>query len=294
MLKSMTAFSRVSRDFQWGTLSFELSTVNHRYQEISIRLPRELSSYEAEFNGKLRKAIKRGKIRAKAEMNLGTSMKAVPIDNDVLENYFSQLEEIRKDLRTIEDIRVENLLQLPGVLQSSSLPGTFMDTIAEDLENIAEEAIDALLAMRLQEGKDLQNDILHNLEEYERIENSIETSWETARDSALQNLKQRIQEISEGSGNSIDESRIAQEIAIMADKWDISEEISRTRSHIEKLREVVDSDEAVGRKLDFLLQEMNREINTMASKVSDAEIRWLVVEGKTFLERIREQVQNVE
>ncbi len=294
MLKSMTAFSRVSRDFQWGTLSFELSTVNHRYQEISIRLPRELSSYEAEFNGKLRKAVKRGKIRAKAEMNLGTSMKAVPIDNDVLENYFSQLEEIRKDLRTIEDIRIENLLQLPGVLQSSSLPGTFMDTIAEDLENIAEEAIDALLAMRLQEGKDLQNDILHNLEEYERIENTIETSWETARDSALQNLKQRIQEISEGSGNSIDESRIAQEIAIMADKWDISEEISRTRSHIEKLREVVDSDEAVGRKLDFLLQEMNREINTMASKVSDAEIRWLVVEGKTFLERIREQVQNVE
>ncbi|SRR6056297_56345 len=294
MLKSMTAFSRVSRDFQWGTLSFELSTVNHRYQEISIRLPRELSSYEAEFNGKLRKAVKRGKIRAKAEMNLGTSMKAVPIDNDVLENYFSQLEEIRKDLRTIEDIRIENLLQLPGVLQSSSLPGTFMDTIAEDLENIAEEAIDSLLAMRLQEGKDLQNDILHNLEEYERIENTIETSWETARDSALQNLKQRIQEISEGSGNSIDESRIAQEIAIMADKWDISEEISRTRSHIEKLREVVDSDEAVGRKLDFLLQEMNREINTMASKVSDAEIRWLVVEGKTFLERIREQVQNVE
>src|SRR6056297_3788199 len=100
MLKSMTAFSRVSRDFQWGTLSFELSTVNHRYQEISIRLPRELSSYEAEFNSKLRKAVKRGKIRAKAEMNLGTSMKAVPIDNDVLENYFSQLEEIRKDLRT--------------------------------------------------------------------------------------------------------------------------------------------------------------------------------------------------
>ena len=294
MLMSMTAFGRTTRDFDWGTLSVELSTVNHRYQDISVRLPRELSFMESQVQDMLRKRVKRGKIRAKVDMNLSTSLKAVPVDHKVLSKYYVELEKIRSELNMKEEIRIENLLDLPGVLQSEGLSESFLDTMAEDLKETVDDAADTLIAMRSREGEDLQKDILQNLESYRKNMEKIETEWEQAKEEAVNDLCERINKILEDKRIFADESRLAQEIAIMADKWDISEEISRTWSHIEKLEGTVHSEESVGRKLDFLLQEMNREINTIASKISNARIRWLAVEGKTYLERIREQVQNVE
>jgi len=294
MLNSMTGFSRVSRDYQWGSIIMELSTVNHRYQEITTRVPKELSSFDPLLNQQLRKAFARGKIRLRVELVLASTMKAARIDPVILESYFREIHSVSENLNLDTRIEIGDLLDLPGVLDSPSL-SALLDAEGENaLSETLEDAVASVRIMREMEGRHLLEDILMNLENYRTHIAGIEGAWQISRDSALQGLKDRISDLMEGMNCTVDEGRLAQEIAMMSDKWDISEELSRTRSHLEKFDEILKEKEALGRKLDFLIQEMNREINTIASKVPDPGIRWLVVEGKTTLEKIREQVQNVE
>jgi uncharacterized protein (TIGR00255 family) len=147
--------------------------------------------------------------------------------------------------------------------------------------------------MRLAEGENIYRDLLKHLEKFEEIIAIIEKRWPIAKDSTVDAMKSRLRQVLEGL-EVLDEGRLSQEVALLADRWDIEEELSRSRSHAERFRTSVDGDEEVGRKLDFLVQEMNREVNAIASKVRDAEMRWLVVEAKTTLEKLREQAQNVE
>jgi len=294
MVYSMTGFSRVSRDYDWGSLVMELSTVNHRYQESTIRLPKELSSFEPMLNQQLRKSFDRGKIRLRVELILASTMKAARIDPAILESYYREINTVKNKLDVQGEVSIEALVDLPGVLDSPSL-GAILESEGENaLSEILKEAVIAVRSMRETEGKHLLDDISMNLDQYTEHISGIEASWAKAREEALRGLKDRISELMEGSGYSVDEGRLAQEIAMMSDKWDVSEELSRTRSHLKKFRDSLKEKEPLGRKLDFLIQEMNREINTIASKISDASIRWLVVEGKSTLEKIREQVQNVE
>lgn len=294
MLLSMTGFSRVSRDFDWGTITVEMSSVNHRYQEISLRLAKEISSFEPQINQMIRKNFRRGKIKLRADITLASSIRAAQINSDVLESYYRQLDESRKHLKMIEEVRVESLLQLPGVMDSPSFSTLIQEQGETPVIQVVEEGIDSLLEMRKKEGEHLLEDILSNLASFEKIIEDIDSYWETGKEKALADVKMRLGKLISDHEGDLDEGRLAQEVAILADKWDISEEISRSRSHLEKFRSVLGKEHSEGRKLDFLLQEMNREINTMGSKISDSDLRWMVVEGKTFLERIREQVQNVE
>lgn len=294
MLLSMTGFSRVSRDFDWGTITVEMSSVNHRYQEISLRLAKEISSFEPQINQMIRKNFRRGKIKLRADITLASSIRAAQINSDVLESYYRQLDESRKHLKMIEEVRVESLLQLPGVMDSPSFSTLIQEQGETPVIQVMEEGIDSLLEMRKKEGEHLLEDILSNLASFEKIIEDIDSYWETGKEKALADVKMRLGKLISDHEGDLDEGRLAQEVAILADKWDISEEISRSRSHLEKFRSVLGKEHSEGRKLDFLLQEMNREINTMGSKISDSDLRWMVVEGKTFLERIREQVQNVE
>lgn len=294
MLLSMTGFSRVSRDFDWGTITVEMSSVNHRYQEISLRLAKEISSFEPQINQMIRKNFRRGKIKLRADITLASSIRAAQINSDVLESYYRQLDESRKHLKMIEEVRVESLLQLPGVMDSPSFSTLIQEQGETPVIQVVEEGIHSLLEMRKKEGEHLLEDILSNLASFEKIIEDIDSYWETGKEKALADVKMRLGKLISDHEGDLDEGRLAQEVAILADKWDISEEISRSRSHLEKFRSVLGKEHSEGRKLDFLLQEMNREINTMGSKISDSDLRWMVVEGKTFLERIREQVQNVE
>lgn len=294
MLLSMTGFSRVSRDFEWGSISVEMSSVNHRYQEITVRLPKELSSFEPQINQQIRKSFRRGKVKFRADLVLASRIKAAQINSEVLEDYYRQLDESRKHLKMIEEIQVENLLQLPGVLDSPSLSSLMEEEGESSLHEVVEEGIASLIDMRKKEGEHLLDDIMLNLSFFEKIIDDIDSYWEKGREEALSAFQQRLGNLIADREGDLDESRLAQEVAVLADKWDISEELSRSRSHLLKFRSVLAMESSEGRKLDFLLQEMNREINTMGSKISDADLRWMVVEGKTFLERIREQVQNVE
>jgi uncharacterized protein (TIGR00255 family) len=301
MYISMTGFSSSYIEREWGTISLALSSVNHRYQEIFIRLPRELTSWEPWFHQKLRKLYRRGKINARVELNWAASALAVSINKEVLASYSREISEIRKTLGAPADesvISMDALINLPGVLDSQAFSGTFgydYDETEKLLLALLEMGAADWQDMRRIEGSHLEKAILAHLSDFEKLVQEISVKWETARDASFISMTERVSRIIEAIGIDLPgDSRFAQEAVFMADKWDISEEIERLGSHITKFIESGASDEPVGRKLDFLVQEINREINTINSKISDSDIRWLAVEAKTISEKIREQIQNLE
>lgn len=294
----MTGFSRSQLDRPWGTLTAEISSVNHRYQEVSVRSPRDLAGFEPLVQALVRKGFRRGKVLVRLEVTWHSQYRVVDINSDVLKAYFSQVSQIRSELKLPQEIPLEQLLSLPGVTERSLAESS---SIRDEMEEALKELIDTALGewrqMRIREGDDMSKEILFHLGEFEEIVKKIEARWPDAKDQAIDSLRDRLQTLVEklpGEWTSIEESRFAQEVSILADRWDVSEEFARIHSHLDKFHSVSKCKDPIGRKLDFLIQELNREVNTTGSKVQDADIRWLVVEGKSTLERIREQVQNVE
>lgn len=296
MYVSMTGFSRSQIQSSYGTLSLELSSVNHRYQEIAVRLPREFAGWEPWFHQKMRKLFRRGKIQLRMEVLWAQQFKSGRINKDVLLAYCGELMDIRRGLALPLSIDVEEVAQYPGVLD---LPRFDEEKEARTLEELFGELLaDAVASwqkMREAEGSHLRCEVLVHLDEFERIAAEIESRWLPTRDAAFSAMKARVSEALEKMGVGLEEARYMQEIVLLTDKWDISEELARLRSHISKFRATGDDEaESAGRKLDFIVQEMNREVNTLDSKIADAEIRWLAVDAKACLERIREQIQNLE
>lgn len=291
----MTGFGRGQAQTEWGTLNLEISSINHRYQDISVRLPREFASWEPWFHQKLRKYFRRGKIQARLEAVLPPSLKTGRVSRNVLASYCAELLEVQRALGQEKDLTLENMLMLPGVLE---LP-RFDDEdesgkLGEIFAGLIDDAASGWLAMRELEGGHLRDEIFAHLAELEKLTAEIEEKWLVAKETAWQTTRARVTEMLEGLGEKLDEGRFLQEIVILADKWDVSEELARLKSHITKFRITGGEDEPSGRKLDFIVQEMNREVNTLDSKVASAEIRWLAVGAKAALERIREQLQNLE
>lgn len=295
MYVSMTGFSRTQIQRSWGTVSLEISSVNHRYQEIYVRLPREFSSWEPWFHQKFRKGFRRGKVQVRMEVLWAPSFKMGRINKEIMTSYCEELMQIQRMLGQAKDLQLESVVTLPGVLD---IPRFEESDEADELETAFSELIEKGLGswqkMRETEGEHLKEEVLVHLEELEKLSALIENKWITARDQAFENTRQRITEMLDSLGGKLEESRMMQEIVIMTDKWDVSEEIARLKSHITKFRSTGEEIESSGRKLDFIVQEMNREVNTLDSKISDAEIRWLAVDSKAALERIREQIQNLE
>ena len=306
-LLSMTGFSRKSADYLWGTLNLEVSSVNHRYQEISVRLPREFSSFEPVLISKMRTMLGRGKIRLNVEILWNPEYKMVTIDSSLLKGYWEQLYQIAEEADCIQNMSLTDLLSLPGVCDTQK-NSNIEKEIEDAILSMLGELVDNLLEMKIKEGEMLAKDIALQLESFSRIIDLIGNEWQDVIPEALAALHVRLEKFlaEAASGITADPARLAQEIAIMSDKWDISEELVRSRSHIEKFNEMMNGEtddkdndrktenNGVGKKLDFLVQEMNREINTIGSKVQNARLRWQVVEAKTCLERVREQIQNID
>jgi uncharacterized protein (TIGR00255 family) len=291
----MTGFGSASVTKEWGTLTLELSSVNHRYQEIYVRLPRELASWEPWFHQQLRNSCRRGKIQARADIIWAASSLAVSFNKEVLISYYKEISALRDTLGDERGITLDALVNLPGVLDTSGRSGLgSAEGTQELLGEILEASVKNWNAMRINEGGHLKEAVDGHLFELERYMTEIERAWPGAKDAAFEAMTSRLSKALEASGISPDESRFAQEALILADRWDISEEIARLASHIAKFREIAEGRESEGRKLDFLVQEMNREANTINSKVTNSEIRWLAVEAKAAIERIREQIQNLE
>lgn len=293
MFLSMTGFGRASRDFAWGTVTFELTSVNHRYQDFSARLPRELSSLESRFLSSLRGIIKRGKVRLSADIAWTPGARTPSLDEEGLMLIFGRVREVAASHGLPEPTDLTPFVALPGICETSRVSDDAeRDTAAWD--ELLNEAAGSLIDMKKAEGAKLRCVIDSDLNAFEGIAAQLAERWKVARDDAIEALRARIEKVMEHFELAVDDARIAQEITLMSDKWDVAEELARLDAHIARFRQTMDAGDTAGRRLDFLIQEMNREVNTMGSKVNDAEFRWNVVEAKSCLERIREQIQNVE
>jgi uncharacterized protein (TIGR00255 family) len=296
MYISMTGFGSAALAREWGTLTLDLSSVNHRYQEIYVRLPRELTPYEPWFHQKLRGYFRRGKVQARVDIIWAASSLAVSLNRDMMAGYYREISEAGNSLGMKRGVSLDALVGLPGVLDTQ---GRLELSRGEGIEAILSELISSAAEgwneMRRVEGSHLESAVAGHVAGLESHISEIERIWPDAKDAAFRSMVERINRALEASNaGAADDARFAQEAVIFADRWDISEEIARLGSHIAKFRETGASGESEGRKLDFIVQEMNREVNTINSKVSNSEIRWVAVEAKSAIERIREQIQNLE
>ena len=294
MYTSMTGFSKTLEQTPWGVLSLEISSVNHRFQEVNIRLPRELSSFEPFLIAEMRRRFVRGKVLLRFELLLDDEYKMASINKALLSQYAENFIELNKELKIEREIEVERLLSLPGVIEAQGMQELEQEQIQATLLTLLDKGVTSWNQMKQVEGQHLKEKIMADLAELKAIITNVADKWQGARDTSFATMKQRVESTLEKMGTSLDPNRYLQEIVILTDKWDVTEEFTRLESHFKKFVAIEQESDSIGRKLDFMVQEINREINTMGTKIQDAEIRALTVDAKAALEKIREQIQNLE
>lgn len=293
MIKSMTGYGRTKKAFDGLTITVEAKSVNHRFSEISVRMPRQFLLFEDKIKRIAQASISRGKVDIFYTIEgEGTVSRILEVDWDLMDLYYERLIEAKERFSLKDSITLKQLSELPDVFQIIEKEGDVEQFEAIMLES-AREAIEGLVNMRESEGKRLYEDMYSRLQQIEEVVDHLfpytNIVTEKYHNRLLEKIHDYLSDVVE-----IDETRIMTEVAIFADKSDISEELIRLKSHIEQFRSTLHSKDAVGRKLDFLVQEMNREMNTIGSKANDGQISKDVVELKSILEKIKEQVQNVE
>ncbi|ABR33321.1 YicC/YloC family endoribonuclease [Clostridium beijerinckii] len=293
MIKSMTSFGRAqSEDGRKSSFSIEMKSVNHRYLDINIRMPRTMLALEEKIRKIISKRLNRGKVDVFINYKAyGNNIGKANLNMKLAEEYYKCLKQIQSELNVIDDISTTKIAKFPDVVTLEELDDD-LDDIFSEISPLIESALDLMNDMRCKEGEKLKVDILSKIE---IIENYVE-EIEKVADSIPKNYKKKLEERLEEllSGVDIDESRIALEVAILSDKAAVDEEITRLRSHLSQMKSTLDLDEPIGRKLDFIIQEMNREANTIASKSTEINMTNKVIEIKNTIEKIREQVQNIE
>ena len=295
MLLSMTGFASKSYEFSWGSVQFEISSVNHKYQDFSVKLPKELASLENKVLSLMRSLIARGKVKLSAEITWNSNSQVPVLNEEGLINLYNKVRTITKRNHWECPNDIAGYLSVPGILDvSQNLAELEARKNPKTWDTMVIEVIDDLIEMKKSEGQKLKSKIEADIESLEILSKLMNKRWKIAKDNAIEAIRIRIEYVLDHYNLELDEARIAYEVSLAADKWDISEEIARMEAHIGKFKELINLNESSGKKLDFLIQEMNREINTMGSKVSDAEFRWQVVEAKSTIEKIREQIQNIE
>ena len=293
MIKSMTSFGRAqSEEGKDSCLSIEMKSVNHRYLDINIRMPRMMLALEERIRNIISKKLNRGKVDVFINYkNYRNDIGKANLNMELAKNYYECLKQIQKELNVIDDISATKIARFPDVINIEEHEEN-LENIFNEISPLIDSALNLMEGMRSKEGEKLKEDILSKLK---IIENYVE-EIEKVADSIPKNYKKKLEErLSELlSAVDIDESRIALEVAILSDKAAVDEEIIRLRSHLSQMRSTLDLNESIGRKLDFIIQEMNREANTIASKSTDVDMTNKVIEVKNTIEKIREQVQNIE
>jgi uncharacterized protein (TIGR00255 family) len=292
MLKSMTGYGKAEATSETGRITVEIRSVNHRYGEIYVKLPRLLMPFENEVRKCVAGRLKRGKIEVFIQMEGVAGAGALPeVDLQLAKSYYDAFVKMKEALGLHEPVTLSLIAAQKSVLILGESEET-TEAFQGKLFAAVRSAVDNLDAMRLREGVALIEDLAA------RRESLTDTIAKVAQRSPLvvaesaKRLKERIEQLAADSG--VDEGRMAQEVAFIADRCDITEELVRFDSHLQQFDETLLMAEPVGRKLDFILQELNREVNTIGSKANDAAIASCVVQLKAELEKIREQVQNIE
>jgi len=292
MIYSMTGFGRGEASENGVTIGAELRTLNNRYFDFGFRAPRTLVNFEAELREICRKGIERGKISLTLTESRAGTPNATRIDAEAAKRVTQQLQDLCKELRITESVHLDHLLQFPEVVTPADSP-EMSDRLLKLAQSATEMAIENLRQMRLQEGQMLTQDMLGRLTIISTALDEIKKAQVGLPTRALEKLKDRVQRLV--ASDSYDESRLEMELALIADRLDITEECVRLDGHLKAFRNSLTSPAGqVGKKLGFLLQEMNREANTISSKTSSLEISHLTVSVREEIERLREQVQNLE
>ncbi len=292
MPRSMTGFGRGEAEGHGKKFTVELKSVNHRFAEVVLRLPKQFFSLEERARRAILERIARGRVDGFVSVDqTEEKVPALKVDKALASSYYKAVGELLADLNMPDAVRADHILALPGVITVEN-PAEDADQWWPVLEEAVRAALDGLVAMREAEGSRLKDDLLVRLDKIRKMTSEIEARAPVVVEEYRSRLVQRLSEWLDDS--TLDMNRVMAEVVVFAEKSGITEEIVRLYSHISQVSRSLGGDDPVGRKLDFIIQEMYREINTIASKSGDVQISGLVVEVKSELEKIREQVQNLE
>ncbi|HOD80892.1 MAG: hypothetical protein BWX88_00608 [Planctomycetes bacterium ADurb.Bin126] len=293
MLQSMTGFGSAQGVIEGVEYAVEVRSVNNRYLKIGIKVPEIWASAESQIEALVRRKLSRGSVTAAVRMRVPDDQAAYQVNSAVLSRYLDQVKLLEVDGDPVLRIDLGVMLQLPGVLEPPPLD-QLCERTGEGLLALVGQALDAMMTMRQAEGEAARNDL-------EKLCGDIERNLKTVIERSPlvvgeyhQRLAQRVSELTAQARLNLEGDTLAREVALFADRCDVAEEISRLSGHLSQFRQAMDTPEPSGRKLDFIAQEMLREANTIASKANDSQIAWAVVDIKTAIDRIKEQVQNVE
>ena len=288
MVYSMTAFSRQQLEHEWGSLTWEIRSVNHRYLEPSIRLPENFRSLENPIRKQLRDKLYRGKIECLLRFR---TVEANQIDWQLNLDLISQLTkanlEINSNIGGDYKLSSLDILKWPGVISDQSIDEEIFN---KEAMGLFEKALDDLMVVREREGASLRDAILKRIASIQRIIDSIQAKMPSIILKQKENLLNKLEDIKA----EFEPTRLEQEITLLAQKADVDEELDRLNSHLQEAKRVLDSSGQIGRRLDFLMQELNREANTLSSKSIVVETTQSAVELKVLIEQMREQIQNIE
>ena len=287
-MESMTGYSFIEKSTDQFSFSIEIKSLNSRYLETTINLPRYFRNEEKNINDIMKKSFNRGKIILSIEIFNWRDKKPVVLNSDLIKIYYKELNRIHKTLKIKEPLKFESALSLDGITsrESTVLSEKSVKVIYDYLDNAVKKAI----KMRIREGSAIKTDVSKIITEISSKINKIKSISKSAVNTKIIKLKERIEKL---SGNDLDDTRLHSEIVILADKLDINEEIVRANDHIQKFRSILKEKKQIGRKLDFIAQEIFREINTISSKSNNSEISHNVVDIKNCIEKIREHCRNV-
>ena len=291
MIASMTGFGRGEAGFEGGTFTVEIRSVNHRYADFSIRLPRTLSNFESRIKELIKNSLTRGYINYQLTWDREEKQPSqLTLNEEVIQRYLELFRGMQEEFGIEGKPTVETFSRLPDVFRQESQEWD-EELLWAEVEKATAQALEKLVEMRLREGEALAADLLQRLDLMEKHMDSAKLKSPERLAKLDESLREKLRA---AVGNDLDENRLLTEITYYADKWDFSEEDVRFRSHLEAMRRTIEKGGVVGRRLNFLVQELNREVNTVASKANDAEIAQLMVSVKEEIEKVREQVENLE
>jgi uncharacterized protein (TIGR00255 family) len=293
MIRSMTAFAKSSYEGKDFTLDVFIRTYNHRYLDINLKLPIELMTIEGELRSIISKNLSRGRV----EMTLRTTflkegIYQIFINRGLVGKLVSEMQMIRDEYGLASDIELTSILRIPGLIEVQTDVQKISKEVLDEIKSMVETCLKSLVQMRFQEGQILEKDLQERLATLRQLVNRIEQSAKTYPDTVRASLEQKVTEML--AGQNLDMGRLLEEIAYYSERADITEELVRLLSHIQQCEGLLKKGDSAGRKLDFLLQEILREINTIGSKCDLLAVSQTVIEMKTEVEKIREQSQNVE
>jgi len=287
MIRSMTGFSRRERQFPWGLLAWELKTVNHRFMEMGCRLPEEFRAAEADFRQAIAAQIRRGKVDCSLHYRPAATAGSLEVDAELLGKLTARAQQVAAQTGGAARIDVMDLLRWPGVVRDQTRDDAPMIAAARAL---LDDALADLTRFRDSEGARLRDALEQRCATLTELAAKVEERLPTVRARTRAKLLERIA----GLVAEVDHDRLEQELAMLAQRQDVDEEIDRLRGHVTEVRKTFAGAEPAGRRLDFLMQELNREANTLSSKSQDIETTRAAVDMKVLIEQMREQVQNIE